>query len=168
MKCKHARKNQIGPDYGFAHAVAVHPYTAENPAAHGGVTFTEQCETCGAQRAVNQNQRHIEVGPFGPSCGERAEAVQRELELAIENMPAVERAALDSRNADLIEISAGRAHVRIDARLVWISVDDIAAAAAQLDTGDGLVPFYSGIGKLVAAELARKEKTLIDWPELRT
>lgn len=36
----------------------------ENPAAHGCVRDDEVCDDCGATRAVNVNQRHVEEGPW--------------------------------------------------------------------------------------------------------
>ena len=65
-KCKHTNTTE-GTVYGYRHGVSVSPYTTANRAAHGGVTFTETCDACGASRQVNQNQRHIEVGPWGPA-----------------------------------------------------------------------------------------------------
>jgi len=73
--CDHAVTEQIGPDRCFSGSVAVHPYTEEIRAAHGCVALTEQCVACGARREVNVNQRHVEVGPWGPNQeARRAEA----------------------------------------------------------------------------------------------
>lgn len=59
--------------------VCLHQYTTEqstrgffgcvspfscNPAAHGGVSCTEVCDDCGAERKVNVNGRHAEYGPW--------------------------------------------------------------------------------------------------------
>ena len=54
---------------GYTGSVAVHPYTEENRAAHGGVTYHEVCR-CGAERAVNAGQgarlrERIEAGEQG-------------------------------------------------------------------------------------------------------
>src|SRR5690606_29179644 len=48
----------------------------ENPAAHGGITETDECVICGARRAANVNGRHVELGPWGPSRAQR-EAEER-------------------------------------------------------------------------------------------
>lgn len=37
--------------------------TLENPAAHGGVSFTAHC-ACGAKRFENSNHNHVETGPW--------------------------------------------------------------------------------------------------------
>ena len=49
---------------GYTGGVAVHPYTFENRAAHGAVTYTERCKDCAAHRKVNSNARHEEHGPW--------------------------------------------------------------------------------------------------------
>ena len=49
---------------GYTGSVAVYPYTEENRAAHGGVTYHEVCR-CGAERAVNANGLHREYSPWG-------------------------------------------------------------------------------------------------------
>lgn len=61
----------------YTGSVAVHPYTDENPAAHGNIVVTEECCACGAHRQVAQNWRHVEYSPWGPS---RAVREQRERE----------------------------------------------------------------------------------------
>ena len=54
----------------YSGSVSRHPWTEENRAAHGGITYREIC-ACGASRAVNQNGRHIEVGTWGLDPVER-------------------------------------------------------------------------------------------------
>ena len=61
--CKHLR-TEDGPERCYSGSVAVHPYTAENRAAHGCVTWVETCLECGAERAVNGNYGHREYGPW--------------------------------------------------------------------------------------------------------
>jgi hypothetical protein len=46
-------------------------WTGENPAAHGGITYTEEESYAGRQRQVNANGEHIEVGPWGPTRAQR-------------------------------------------------------------------------------------------------
>jgi hypothetical protein len=43
----------------------------ENPAAHGNVTYEEECVRCGARRLRNVNGWHSEYGLWGPSRSER-------------------------------------------------------------------------------------------------
>jgi hypothetical protein len=62
-KCSHANTT-TGQMYGYTGSVAKHPYTHENRAAHGAVTYTETCQLCGAQRRVNSNGRHQEYSPW--------------------------------------------------------------------------------------------------------
>lgn len=59
------------------------PARDQNPAAHGGVEFAEEC-TCGAQRKRLVNGRHEEVGPWGPSLAERKAAARRDAEGVLE------------------------------------------------------------------------------------
>lgn len=64
--CHHNKTHQVaGSRRCFDGPVAVPPYTDENPAAHGNVCVTEECERCGAQRDVNINQRHVEYSTWG-------------------------------------------------------------------------------------------------------
>lgn len=60
MNCQHTR-TESGRDYGFRGAI---PDAEENPAAHGCITYTETCLSCGARRGINQNQCHVEIGPW--------------------------------------------------------------------------------------------------------
>lgn len=89
----------------FTGGVAVSPYTAENRRAHGGVTMDEACSACGAERAVNTNGSHIEVGPWGPSAAERnreaaAIAVRR-------------RAVIDRYAGQTVTMTCGSRSVRL-------------------------------------------------------
>ena len=63
MKCKHLKTTVI-ETFGFTGPVARYPYTDENPAAHGNITVIEECEQCGAQRAVNINQNFYEYSTW--------------------------------------------------------------------------------------------------------
>lgn len=44
--------------------VAREPYTDENPRSHGWITYCEVCR-CGAERPVNANGMHTEIGCWG-------------------------------------------------------------------------------------------------------
>lgn len=63
-ECSHAEQRLIAT-WPYAGGVAVHPYTEENPAAHGGVCDVHECLACGARRRRNVNGRHSEVSPWG-------------------------------------------------------------------------------------------------------
>lgn len=160
--CKHERTHQYGEDRAFVFSVAVHPYTEENIAAHGGISWTEECAECGARRAVNRNQRHIETSPWGLPRAEREAAEKRATdELKAELLRTQER-------ADSEAVSARVSHLWVDARDVSrvvltmrdgrqkeIGITDVVEAAAQADDGDGLVSFYRGLGRLI--ETAKNE-----------
>ena len=49
------------------------PGAEENRAAHGNICVCETC-ACGAQRDINANQRHEEVGPWEPHVHKTLEA----------------------------------------------------------------------------------------------
>ena len=51
-------------DERYGSCVAHPPYTDCNPAAHGGIVYTETCR-CGAVRSRAVNQCHEEVGTWG-------------------------------------------------------------------------------------------------------
>ena len=58
-KCKHKNTEQ-GEHWGYSGPVSQN----ENPAAHGGVSYTETCRDCGAERAVNANMFQYERGEW--------------------------------------------------------------------------------------------------------
>lgn len=64
MKCAHDFTRVVGRDRPYMGPVAISPYTDENPAAHGGICYTEQCEHCSGWRLVNQNGFHVEFSPW--------------------------------------------------------------------------------------------------------
>lgn len=64
MKCRHENVNR-GEPRPFFQSVAMHPYTAENRAAHGFCTHREKCIDCGNIRMVVTNGGHEEFGPWG-------------------------------------------------------------------------------------------------------
>jgi hypothetical protein len=76
MTCKHSRTT-CGANRCYTGGVAVHPYTDENSAAHGGVTYAEECDQCGARRSVNANGCHVEVSPWGETRAARRAEVDR-------------------------------------------------------------------------------------------
>lgn len=67
-KCTHERITEDDQVHGYTHSVAVHPYTDENRAAHGGICVTERCRDCDATRAVLRNQGHCEYGIWRPAA----------------------------------------------------------------------------------------------------
>lgn len=115
-KCSHARTRE-GQSHAFAGGVARPPYTDENRAAHGCVTYTEVCLQCGARRSVNQNQLHHEFGVWGPSLEiRRAEAASLAREA---------REAIGSLAPLVFQRQGRRATVRLDADGL-ISIDGAA------------------------------------------
>ena len=63
MTCTHTH-TKSGEHYGFSAPIA--DAADQNPAAHGGVTYTETCRDCGAHREVNANGVHHEYGRWEP------------------------------------------------------------------------------------------------------
>lgn len=61
--CTHPRTSDSLPR-GFGGSVAHPPYTEENPAAHGCITYVECCDLCDAKRSVNANGMHREIGTW--------------------------------------------------------------------------------------------------------
>ena len=62
--CKH-RNTRLSDPRCYSGSVATHPYTDENPFAHGGVRYVEICAECGAERAVNANGLDREYSTWG-------------------------------------------------------------------------------------------------------
>ena len=58
--------------------------TDENPRAHGNITVTDECDSCGARRERNVNQHHEELGEWGLS----REGRRKLAELACREVPA--------------------------------------------------------------------------------
>jgi hypothetical protein len=107
MTCKHESTTD-GQIYGYNGSVAHHPFTYENPRAHGGVRYTETCDACGAKRLVNSNGLHYEYGTWGPSLAER-EREERErqrqqeiadFEAAADRVKALQRGAVSYASDD--------------------------------------------------------------------
>lgn len=137
--CKHTRTT-AGQTLGYSWSVAVPPYTAENRAAHGGITFTEECDDCGARRKVNQNQRHVEVSPWGESRAVRAQRAEIAREKANDQMAEAERAIAAVEPLIVTHESGRTATVSIDAEgmLVvegaeWSEVKTALSRSAWLD-----------------------------------
>lgn len=63
-RCRHHHTHQVGPDRCFYGSVAEEPFTHENPAAHGNVSWTEECDRCGARHSINSNQGSLEFSPW--------------------------------------------------------------------------------------------------------
>lgn len=147
-KCEHER-TRAGDAYGYTCSVAHEPYTHENRAAHGNITYTETCLDCGAERAVNCNQVHVEFSPWGADRATREEsgrierqAAERKRRQALlaagrETMRKTRTSVVAVRDSHLL-ISKGGAHQ-------WIALEEIRKAARQPDDGDGLVPYYTAL-----------------------
>ena len=141
MKCAHQMTSE-GPAYGFSASVALRPYTQENRAAHGGISCTEECVACGAQRSVNHNAGQQEHGPWGESREQREDRARLEAARIERQRLAAEDATFAAR-ARLGAVDYDRVSISIDGRPYrYIDHAAIVAAAGQPDTGDGLVPFY--------------------------
>ncbi len=66
MACTH-KQTTAGLDRPYMGSVAVHPYTEPEPRAAGGISYTETCSECGAERSVNVNGAWVEHSPWGES-----------------------------------------------------------------------------------------------------
>lgn len=148
MRCPHLHTRD-GNEYGYTGSVAVSPYTEENRAAHGGITYTQTCLACGAERSVNQNQWHVEYSPWGPDAATRE---QRERERLDRQMQARRRRLLQAgreiARQHRVSITGVYGDIVVllqDGETHTCRIEDIRAAAGQPDTGDGLVPYYTAV-----------------------
>lgn len=129
MRCEH-KHTRTGEAHGFTGSVARPPYTEQNPAAHGGVTFTETCLMCGARRQLNRNGMHEERGTWGPSEAERERsAAQRKL-IAEGSLRVARAAALK-----LGPVTFVRAGQEIE---VWIDDEGFLCASGAPHTDEDL------------------------------
>lgn len=154
MKYEHEHNpKQISGDRCFVGSVAFEPFTHEHRAAHGGITYTEECTVCGAQRSVNANMGFREYSPWGPDreAREKYEREQSEIRRLRENANLRALAASQCRITRLTDDYAYISRKGLTSKAIAIS--EIRAAANQPDTGDGLVPFYRGL--LLMIEEAR-------------
>jgi len=125
----------------------VEPYTSPNPAAAGSITYVEQCVQCEAERDINSNGPHVELGPWGQS---RAQIAAAQAARQADAQRRADQAAVAARGVVIRHIHRRRGYhtmisLEIDGR--WRDVPEylIVEAAAQEDLGDGLVPFYRGL-----------------------
>lgn len=144
--CKHTQTVD-GTDYGYTGSVAVHPYTDENRAAHGCITFSQTCRVCGAERAVNANQGHREYSPWGPSAAERERAERRAAYEARRASEDHEDALIRQHQVRILRTGQYVVQVSVDGRAVWAERNEIEAAADQ--SGD-LGAFYRGLRRAIA------------------
>jgi hypothetical protein len=133
MNCKHEHTIETRV-VGYSAPVAVHPYTEENPAAHGNICVTEQCTRCGADRLKNINGNHVEYGTWGPSHVEQPD-----------NGDGLGEQMLRKRRISLRSVRGDDVEIIVDQRLRRTTIDSIRAAAEQSDNGDGLVPLYTAL-----------------------
>ena len=68
-KCRHTLKTS-GEDRPYFGCVAEHPYTECCPQAHGGTSYTQTCDGCGAVRTVVSNQSWSEVSTWSRDAAE--------------------------------------------------------------------------------------------------
>jgi hypothetical protein len=150
---KHTPRYVEGSERCFTGSVAHEPYTHEEPAAHGNITVDEECVSCGALRKVNVNQLFVECSPWGPSAAERArqeEAERRARAAAAQATQAhADLAAAQSAGLSVIRQDADQVLVSVGGEARWTNARDLVAAARQADNGDGLVPAYRHICRVL-------------------
>ena len=96
MSCTHTEVRSSRP-YPFFGPIAG---ATQNRAAHGGCSYVETCQGCGARREVNANQNYCETGPWGPSEAEWQRVLRRRYETALRARPApIQLCAQDGRVA---------------------------------------------------------------------
>ena len=144
-KCKHDNVTASDEIRGFSGPVYREPYTHENRAAHGGITYTQVCDDCGSERSVLQNQRFLEFGPWGPDLATRERRERERLEREQQEREAAEDAALVVAKIRVLERRDGQICVEKNGRRQWISEWEASRACQQTDTGDGLVQCYRAI-----------------------
>lgn len=145
---------QIGEVHGFSASVAVSPYTEENRAAHGSITYTEECSICGSRRQVNQNGRHFEYGPWGETARDRQAKLDRDMKA---RMNAEDAAAAHITVKDVTD-AAALCQVGHETPQ-WISLADVTAACTQPD-GD-LAKVYRGLARKIEDFRSRKIGILV-------
>jgi len=119
-----------GEHRGFVVPVAVHPYTDENRAAHGGITYVETCDRCGARRKVNRNWWHVEVGTWGPDRDTRERREREELARREHAAEAEEDAILFGMGITVIDANDASVTVRhSDGRRQTVRIGDVEEAA---------------------------------------
>jgi hypothetical protein len=159
--CQHTKTREVpGSERCYSGSVAAEPYTHENRAAHGGISYTQECATCGARRAVNVNGSHCEVSPWQSKAARLAQeaeddrraaaaAAAREEEDERTRMDARQRAAdacgddANARAAAMLGASVREVRRHDDDWMVfvlcddnsgrWVSLDDLAVAAQAAD-----------------------------------
>ncbi len=141
QKCQHGETTS-GAERPYITSVSVHPFTDENPRAHGWVTYTQTCDDCGAERAVNANQGHAEFSPWGPSTAERRRREREAALTAAEKVraDAVRRGTpmLHQRRVRVEEARDDSARIDADGCFVTVPVSEIARCASAPDGGDGV------------------------------
>lgn len=134
MTCKHTETRQSGESRPFFASVARHPYTDENRAAHGNIEWTEECCQCGAERMVNENGHHTEVGPWGPS---REAREQREQAEAKKKYDAIMARGIALCGEEKVRVGAptrdGNVRISRGGDTQWCRWYDIQIAAKQYD-----------------------------------
>jgi hypothetical protein len=155
--CKHV-PHQIGRDRPYFGSVATPPYTDENPAAAGNISYTEECTVCGAQRRVNQNQSHYEYSAWGPDRKTRELFESERLEL--------DRIAYESRCRNLaqkygVEVLStnrdGSVNIKVRGELHCLTIAQIQQAATQPQAEDLLAEVYTGMLVMAQEKLAARE-----------
>lgn len=133
MTCLHAQTKSSG-ERPYSGSVAVHPYTDENPSAHGCITVTRECRACGARRDVNINQRHAEYGPWGKSRAARLLDARNERAKAREAVAAVQPLVLTNRKSGRTAVvSIDSEAMLIVEGVAWAQVERLVSQSAWLE-----------------------------------
>jgi transcription elongation factor Elf1 len=110
----------------FLREVSIYPYTQENRAAHGNITETQECLSCGATRTVNVNQLHMEYSPWGESAEEKRQHLEK---IAREELEKKQKMEADPKTVRHPKYGTGRV----------IEKDTIhPAPALKIDFGQGI------------------------------
>ena len=104
-------------------------YTGENQAAHGNIVATQEESREGRRRNVAINQRHVEVGPWGPTRAQREAAAQREARKAVAKQQAEEDEAARQLGVSVIGREGDTVQVRKNDGVRSIPMRDIREAA---------------------------------------
>ena len=138
-KCQHQHITS-GPERAFVGSVASEPYTEENPAAHGSITYTGTCQDCGAERSVNQNGGHCEYGTWSVPLSDSEMHAALAAHKRAHDIAAARKAGIRLR-----EVRGTEARVSTDGQSAsqWSSIADIAIAANQEDVA--LASIYRGL-----------------------
>lgn len=136
--CEHAKVTTVSVG-GYTAPVGREP----NPAAHGGVSATEECAGCGARRRVNENGWCREEGAWWDRRSALSEAGAR--------VSRARAAALEAGARELVSSSGARVRVQVDSD-GYISVrgPHLAEDGDAIVRASGLLPLALQLRMAVA------------------